>query len=191
MNRRNLSWLLSLSLLLAAGAAKAQDGANWTKRMGAGGYLSWAHYPVADTDTTLQTQGLSFVYGLGPKLRVGGNFGLFVSHRGGDTGGTATGFSIAPTVMYDVVTKPGGSLYLVTHSMGFDLVKNSGNSSDVWDLDILNAGAGIEGMISRDVGVSLEGDAFRFGVTKAAGHTETQISALAFPAVRLMARMYF
>ncbi len=189
---KKILWILTLPLLLlAASPVKAEDGANWNKKLGAGGYVGFAHYSVGDTETDLRTQGLSFTYGLSSKLRVGGNFGVFVTNRGGDTGGTATGFSIAPTLMYDLVQKPGGSLYLVTHSLSYDLVKNSGKSSDVWDLDILNAGVGIEALVSKDVGISLEGDAFRFGMTKAADHTETTVGALAFPAIRMIARMYF
>lgn len=188
---KNIFWILTLPLLLTALRASADDGANWNKKMGAGGYIGFTHYSVANTETDLTTQGLSFVYGLSPKLRVGANAGLFVTNRGGDTGGTATGFSIAPTAMYDLVGKPGGSFYVVTHALAYDLVKNSGSVSDTWDLDILNAGVGIEALVSHDVGLSLEGDAFRFGVTRALGHTETSISALAFPSIRLFARMYF
>lgn len=188
---KNVRWLVILPLLALATAANAQDGTDWSKKTGVGGYVSWAHYPVADSETELTTQGLSLVYGLNPKLRAGANLGFFVSNRGGDTGGDITGFSIAPAASYDLVRKPGGSVYAVTHALAFDMVKNSGSMPDVWNLDILNAGVGIEALASRDVGIALEGDAFRFGMTRALGHTETTISALAFPAVRLIARMYF
>jgi hypothetical protein len=180
--------LFALPLFAFASSVRADD---WTKRMGAGGYVGFAHYAVADQDLNLTTQGLSFVYGAKGRIRVGANAGLFVSNRGGDTGGTVTGLSLAPTLSYDVVQKPGGVFYVVTHALSYDLVKNSGNVPDAWNLDIFNAGVGIEGLISHDVGLALEGDAVRFGVTRALRHTETHIGVFAFPSVRFIARMYF
>lgn len=188
---KKLLLMLVLPLSLLASSAKADPGADWTKKMGAGGYIGFAHYPVNDAELDLITQGVTGVYGINQRLRVGANLGAFVANRGGDTGGTVTGFSIAPTLSYDIVQKPGGSFYAVTHSLSYDLVKNSGSVPDEWNLDIFNAGVGIEALVSRDVGVALEGDVLRFGITRAAKKSETHIGALAFPALRLMARMYF
>lgn len=183
--------LIVLSLLAVASVARAADGVDWNKKMGAGGYVAFAHYPIADTEQDLTTQGVSFVYGVNGRLRLGANAGVFVSNRGGDTGGTTTGFSIAPTASYDLVQKAGGAFYVVTHSLAYDLIKNSGNNPDTWNLDILNAGLGLEAVVSNNVGVAFEGDVLRFGMTRALQHTETHVGALAFPQIRVAVRMYF
>lgn len=178
-------------LALTLAVVPAAHAVDWSKKFGAGAFVGWSHYSVNDTAVDLRTQGLSFSYGLKPKLRLGANLGLSVAHRGGDTGGTVTGVSVAPSVSYDLVQKQGGVLYVVGRTLAYDLVKNSGNNPDEWNLDFVNAGLGIEALVSNDVGIAFEGDVMRFGVTRAARETETSVGFLAFPSVRLLARLYF
>lgn len=191
MSRKSSLAAMVALFLGSAVAVSAQEVPNWKGTMGAGGYVEFSHFAFANTNLDLITQGLSFTYGVNRKLRVGANAGFFVTHRDGDTGGTVTGFSIAPTIQYDLIQKPGGSFYVVSHPLGYDLLSFSGGNSSVWNLDFLTAGVGIEGLISRSVGVWFEGDALRMGITRAADHTEFSIGAIAFPAVRGGLRMYF
>jgi hypothetical protein len=156
-----------------------------------GGFIDFSHYAIADQEADITTQGVTYLRSLSPRVRVGGNLGVFVSHRSGDTGGTVLGFSVSPAASYDLITKPGGRFYAVTHSLGFDMVHGSGNTPDVWNLNILNAGLGIEALVSRDVGVSLEGDVFNLGMTQALSNSELTVSGIAFPTVRLAIRMYY
>jgi len=166
---------------------------DWTGVKEVGGFLGFTHYgTIVDPAIATQSQGISFFYGVSPRLRIGGDLGFMVANSGKDPGTTDIGMIIAPALNYDVISKPSGSLYLSGRPLNFVFQNVSAGSSNAWALGIANVGAGIEAKISKDFGMFFEGDVLDFGIKGGSGaSTSTNFGFLFFPAVRFGARMYF
>ena len=172
-------------------AAPAMD---WTGMTGVGGYVSWDDF---GSDTALplsvQYQGASALYGVSKRLRVGGDLGFTVANHGSPSE-TNAGFNIVPTADYDLISKNSGVVYLAGHLLDYAYSNGSvtRGSADAWSLGFATVGLGIEAVVDRSFGVSLEGDFFRVGISGGTGSpTSADVSAMLFPSTRLAVRYYF
>ena len=181
------------SLLAVALLAPLAGAVDWTGVTDVGGFLGFNQYGTGVPFAATQTQGVSFLYGLRPGLRVGGDLGLLMVNSGTTPSTTDFGFSISPTADLDLISKPSGSLYMSGHLLSYSYQGASANgSTNAWALGIATLGLGLEAKISSDFGVSFEGDVLRFGLTGGTGASSiSDFGVLLFPAVRIGAKMYF
>ena len=181
--------LLAFGLLFVSGAVKAEQ-SDWKDRIGAGGFVKVSNFAVGGQNIQAFNEGATVSYGVDRRIRVGGDFGVWVSHTDSSAGGDVSGFSIAPWGAFDLISKSGGSFYAVARPLAFDDI-HSNKGGTFSNFDILNAGVGIEIMPTRDFGWSMEGDVLRVGSLDAGGSSHTQYGLLAFPAIRMAMKMYF
>ncbi len=189
MKKTLLTTLAAICALPAA--APAMD---WTGMYGVGPFVSWNDFGSETAlPLTVQDQGASVLYGVSKRLRVGGDLGFSVANHGSPSE-TNVGFNIVPTVDYDLISKNSGVVYLAGHALDYLYSNGSvkGGSADAWSLGFATVGLGIETVVDRTFGVSLEGDVFRVGISGGSGSpTSADVSALLFPSAQLAVRYYF
>ncbi len=192
MNRKTIRTIGTLALVaMLSPMASAVD---WTGVKEVGGFVGFNHYGSGNygLDAAVQTQGVSFLYGIDQKWRLGGDLGFLLYNSGATPSTTDLGMTVAPAVYYDIVSKPSGSLYLTGRPLNFTFLNQSSPSNNGWMLDIIKAGVGIEVKVSKDFGMFFEGDVLNFGIHGAENaKTGTHFGAFLFPGLRMGAKMYF